>query len=162
MAKKKGVDLVCTNAKAHQRFEIEDRIEAGIVLTGSEVKSLRARRADLDGAYADVAGDAVYLHKAHIGAWEHAGPFAHELRRSRKLLLRAHEVERLHGQLSTRGYTLIPTKLYFKDGWAKVELALARSKNVRDRREDIKREIAKDEARDAMSKGTRARRAGTR
>jgi SsrA-binding protein len=148
-----GEKLVCTNPKAKQLFEIEERMEAGMVLSGSEVKSLRARRADLEGAYAAVEGDAVVLHKMHIAPYEQAGPyFQHEPKRSRKLLLSRREIERLRGKLSVRGFTLVPIRVYFKGGWAKVELGLGKGKHKADRREDLKKKAADREARAAMQR----------
>ena len=127
--------------------------EAGMVLKGSEVKSLRAKRADLEGAYASIERGELYLHKMFIGPYEQAGVFGHEPKDKRKLLVKRRELERLSGKLTMRGYTLVPLRVYFKDGWAKVELGLAKGKDVGDRREDLKRKAALDEARRAMRRG---------
>lgn len=161
MAKRKdksspGELLVCSNPKATQRYTIEARIEAGMALLGSEVKSMRARRADLDGAYAsfDRRGE-LYVHKMYVAPYEQAGPFNHEPRRSRKLLIKSSETKRLRGRLTMRGYTLVPLRVYFKNGWAKIELGLGKGKNVVDRRQDLKQKTAKNEARDAMRRGKR-------
>jgi SsrA-binding protein len=161
MAKKKkekapeGMELlVCRNPKVQQSFEIDERLEAGLVLQGSEVKALRAKRADIDGAYAalDPKGE-LYLHKVYIGPYEQAGPYhAHPERRVRKLLLHAHELKRLRGALSTRGYTLVPTQIYFKNGHAKVELALAKGKKKGDERQELKKKAELAEARAAVAK----------
>jgi SsrA-binding protein len=150
-----GIAIVTTSPKAAQRFDIEERYEAGLVLTGSEVKALRAGRADLDGAYAMVERGELWLHKMHIGAYEHAGVFAHELRRSRKLLVSSHELERIEGRLTMQGYTLVPTKLYFKNGWAKVEVGLGRVKKMDDRRQELRKQNDLREARAAMAKKRR-------
>jgi SsrA-binding protein len=148
-----GEKLVCTNRKATQRFDIEERYEAGIVLTGSEVKSLRDRRADLEGAYASLQGDEVYLHKMHIAPYAQAGPyFGHEPKQTRKLLLHRGEIERIRGKLSIRGYTLVPVRIYFKNGWAKVELGLAKGKRLVDRRQELKKKAADREAAAAMGR----------
>jgi len=148
-----GEILVCRNAKATQRYEIEERLEAGMVLVGSEVKSLRARQGDLDGAYASLDRGELWLHKMHIAPYVKATAFAHETRRSRKLLAHRHELQKLDGRLTMRGYTLIPLRVYFKNGHAKVELGLAKAKSVGDNREKISRELDKREAREAMGRG---------
>lgn len=147
-----GMDLlVCRNPKAAARFEIEETIEVGLILQGSEVKSLRQRRADLEGAYGAVHGGELWLHKAHIAPYEQGGPhFNHEPKRSRKCLAHKQEIERLHGKLATRGYSLIPLQLYFKNGHAKVQLGLGKGKKAHDDRETIKRKVDLREARDAM------------
>jgi len=156
MAKKRkkeetpGELLVCRLPKATKRYEIEERFEAGIVLTGSEVKSMRQRRADLDGAYASMRDGELWLHKMHIAPYEQAGPFGHEPRRSRKLLLNRSELKRMHGRLTTRGYTLVPLRAYFRDGWAKVEIGLGKGRKSGDRREEIRRDTDLREARAAM------------
>jgi SsrA-binding protein len=147
-----GELLVCSNPKAAQRYEILERIECGIVLMGSEVKSLRARRADLEGAYALVEQEELFLRNMHIAPYEQAGPFGHEPKRSRKLLVHRKEIERLRGKLAQRGLTLVPTRVYFKEGKAKVELGLARGKRVGDDREEIKRKIDMREAKQAMER----------
>lgn len=150
-AKDAGEFVVCRNPKAAARFVIDERLEAGMVLTGSEVKSLRARKADLEGAYARIDNGELYLHKMYIGPYAQATAFAHEPKRSRKLLAHKHEIEKLTGKLAVRGYTLIPLQVYFKQGRAKVELGLAKAKDMGDKREDIKRKVDLREAKAAMS-----------
>ncbi|MDD9933766.1 MAG: SsrA-binding protein SmpB [Myxococcales bacterium] len=150
-----GELMVCRNPKATREYEIEERLECGLVLTGSEVKSLRAKHADLEGAYASVDRDELYLHKMHIGPYEQAGHFGHETKRSRKLLAHRHQIQRLMGKLATRGYTLVPIQVYFKNGRAKVELGLARGRKQGDRRETLRREADLREARAAMDRGRR-------
>jgi SsrA-binding protein len=152
---KAGQAMVCTNSKALARFSVDEKMEAGMVLTGSEVKSLRERRADLDGSYARIERGELMLHKMYIGPYAQASSFGHELKRSRKLLAHRHEIEKLTGKLTLRGYTLLPLSVYFKDGRAKIELGLAKAKDVGDRREDIKREMDLREAKAAMDKGRR-------
>lgn len=148
-----GELLVCRNPKATKMFEIEDKLEAGMVLTGSEVKSLRQRRGDLEGAYASIENDEVLLHKMHIAPYVQAGPFfGHEPKRTRKLLLKRAQIEKWKGRLTTRGYTIVPLQVYFKDGYAKVELGLGKGRKVHDRREDLKREQDLREARAALGK----------
>ncbi len=150
-AKEPGEFVVCRNSKAAARYVIDERLEAGMVLRGSEVKSLRDRKADLDGAYARVEGGQLYLYKMYIGPYAQATAFAHEPKQARKLLAHKHEIEKLTGKLAVRGYTLIPLSVYFKNGRAKVELGLAKAKDVGDRREDIKRKVDLREAKAAMS-----------
>jgi SsrA-binding protein len=160
MAKKSdkpaGELLVCRNTRVLQRFEIDERMEAGMVLTGSEVKSLRAKKADLDGAYARIDGGELMLHKMYVGPYAQATAFGHEPKRSRKLLAHRHEIEKLTGKLAVRGYTLVPLSVYFKNGKCKIELGLAKSKDVGDKRQDLKKEAEMREARAAMS-GRRGR-----
>jgi len=148
-----GELLVCSNPKANKRIDVEERYEAGLVLTGSEVKSLRARRADLEGAYASFEGGELWLHHMHIAPYEQAGPFGHDPRRKRKLLLHDHELKRVHGRLTTRGYTVLPLRVYFKNGWAKIEIGMGKGKRVVDRREDLKRKADLREARKAVQRG---------
>lgn len=150
-AKEPGELMVCRNSKAAARYIIDERLEAGMVLRGSEVKSLRDKKADLDGAYARVEGGQLYLYKMYIGPYAQATAFAHEPKQARKLLAHRHEIEKLTGKLAVRGYTLIPLMVYFKGGRAKVELGLAKSKDMGDRREDIKRKVDLREAKAAMS-----------
>lgn len=130
---------VTTNRKAGFNFELLERFEAGLVLTGSEVKSLRAGRANLTDAYAVLKNGELWLLNAHISEYAPAALFGHTPRRSRKLLLHRQQIERLIGQLKQKGLTLIPTKIYFAArGIAKCELALARGKAKHDKRESIK------------------------
>jgi len=146
------LDVVCRNRKASQRYEFEDRFEAGMVLTGSEVKSLRDHRADLDGAYASTSGLEVYLHQMHIAEYKQAGAYGHELKRPRKLLLHRAQIEKIRGRLTSKGYTLIPLSVYFKKSYAKVELALAKGKREGDKRHEIRRDIDLREAREAIAR----------
>ena len=151
-----GADfLVCRNPKAQHDYEIEEKLEAGLVLQGSEVKSLRARRADLEGAYAAIEHNELFLHGMHVAPYEQAGAFGHEPKRTRKLLVHKQEIKRLLGKLSLRGYTLVALSVYFKQGRAKVELGLGRGKKRGDHREDVRREIDLREARDAMNRSLR-------
>jgi SsrA-binding protein len=156
MAKRPSRDagelIVCRNPKAAARYVIDDRLEAGMVLRGSEVKSLRDRKADLEGAYARIEGGQLYLYKMYIGPYAQATAFAHEPKQARKLLAHKHEIEKLTGKLAVRGYTLIPLSVYFKDGRAKIELGLAKAKDIGDRREDLKRKADLREARAAVSR----------
>lgn len=130
--------LVCSNKKALVRYTVVERLEAGIELTGSEVKSLRARQANLEGGYAAFERGQLFLHNMNISSYEQANAFGHAMKRPRKLLVHKKQLLSLEGKVSVKGLTLIPLKVYFKDGWAKVELGLARSKDTQDRREDLK------------------------
>jgi SsrA-binding protein len=147
-----GDQLICRNPKAERNFDVEERIEAGIVLTGSEVKSLRAKHADLEGAYASIENMELFLFHMHIGPYAQAGRFGHEEKRRRKLLVHQREIERLTGRIATRGYALVPAKVYWKEGRAKVELVLGKGRKVHDDRESIKRELDLKEARAAMAR----------
>ena len=133
----KGEKLITDNRKARHDYHLVERYEAGLVLTGSEVKSLRDGRASLQQAYADVRDGEAWLIGAHIDTYDQAGISNHDPVRDRKLLLKRREIESLYGKVREKGLTLVPTRMYFKDGRAKVEVALARGKDVRDKRRDI-------------------------
>jgi SsrA-binding protein len=140
---------VVTNRRARHKFEWVEKIEAGIVLRGSEVKALRGGKAQMTDAYAVVEKGEVWLRKLHIPPYEFAASDAHEPERPRKLLLHREEIERLIGKTAQKGLTLIPTRIYFKGARAKVELALARGKEGRDRRReiadrDVRREVERE------------------
>ncbi len=130
---------ICQNKKAYHDYHIEETIEAGIVLIGNEVKSLRLGRGNLKDSYAVIRGDEAYLMNAHISAYSHADSFnAPEPMRTRKLLLHKKEITRLIGKTREKGFTLIATKMYFVDGKVKVQLALAKGKKLYDKRDSIK------------------------
>jgi SsrA-binding protein len=136
---------VVTNRRARHKFELVEKMEAGIVLTGSEVKSLRSGKAQMTDAYAVVDRGEVWLRNLHIPPYEFAAADAHEATRPRKLLLHRGEIERLVGKTAQKGLTLVPVRIYFKGPRAKVELALARGKEGRDRRRDIAdRDVRRD------------------
>jgi SsrA-binding protein len=140
---------VATNRRAAHKFEFVERMEAGIQLRGSEVKSLRDGKAQLGDAYAIVDRGEVWLRNLHISPYEPAADQNHEPERPRKLLMHRHEIERLFGKTQQRGLTLIPTRIYFKGSSAKVELALAKGREGRDRRReiadrDMRREVERD------------------
>src|SRR5881392_4436532 len=137
MPGKTGEKLIVENRRARHDYHLLERFEAGMVLTGTEVKSLRDGRATLQQAYADVRGGEVWLVGAHISVYEQGNIANHDPDRDRKLLLHKKEVASLSGKVAQRGLTLVPTKLYFKNGRAKIELALARGKEGRDKRRDI-------------------------
>lgn len=150
--------LVATNRRARFEYEILDTYEAGLVLRGPEVKSLRAGKASLSDAYAVVRRGEAYLVNAHISPYEEAGRENADPRRERKLLMHRAEIARLSGDVSERGFTIVPLSLYFKDGRAKVELALARGKKLHDKRETIRR---REEDRE-LQRTMRGRRHGAR
>ncbi len=129
---------VATNRRARREYELLDRYECGIELVGSEVKSLREGKAQIGDAYAVIEGGEVWLRNAHIPPYEPASTENHDPERPRKLLLHRYEIERLIGRSQRKGLTLIPTRIYFKGPRAKVELALARGKEQRDRRREIR------------------------
>jgi len=136
---------VATNRQAAHRFELLERYEAGLVLTGTEVKALRAGNAQLKDGYAMVRDGEVWLHNVHIPPYGPAARENHEPERDRKLLLHRREIDRLIGKTREKGLTLVPTRLYFTGAHAKVELALAKGKDVRDKRESIRaREMKRD------------------
>lgn len=145
-----GIKTVATNRRARFDFEIVETVEAGIVLLGSEVKSLRATGADLKDSYAAVREGEMWLFGVRIAPYEFAHGGGHEPERERKLLLHRREIERLGAQLAQRGLTLIPVRLYFKEGKAKVELGLGRGKTRYDKRETLKRRQAEREMDRAM------------
>jgi SsrA-binding protein len=140
---------VATNRRARHRFEFLETFECGIELVGSEVKALREGRAQLVDSYATIDAGEVWLRNLHIPHYAPASTQNHEPERPRKLLMHRPEIERLVGRTAQRGLTLVPTRIYFKGPWAKVELALARSKEGRDRRRemrdrDMRREIDRE------------------
>jgi SsrA-binding protein len=137
VARPSGTKLIADNRRARYDYHLTDRIEAGIELTGTEVKSLRAGQLTLQRAFADVRADEVYLVGAHIPEYAQGNIANHDPDRERKLLLHRREIATLVGKVQERGLTLIPTRVYWKNGRVKVELALARGKESRDKRRDI-------------------------
>ena len=145
MARQTGTKLVAENRRARHDYHLLDRFEAGVALTGTEVKSLRDGRVELQRAFADVRDGEVWLVGAHIDEYAQGNVANHDPDRDRKLLLHRREIESLIGAVQQKGLTLVPTRLYFKNGRAKLELALARGKEQRDKRRDIaKREAQRD------------------
>ncbi len=139
--------VVCSNRKASRDYNIEEIYEAGIVLKGTEVKSLRDGKADLTDSYAAVEDGELFLHNVHISPYSKGNIANHDPKRTRKLLMHSHQIKRLFGKTTMKGLTLIPMKIYFSDaGKAKVELGLARGKKLYDKR----REIAEKDARREM------------
>lgn len=151
-AKSSSVKIVCDNRKARFNYHLQDKFEAGLVLTGSEVKSLRLGKANLTDAYGDIRNNEAWLLQSHIEPYEKGGYANHEPKRKRKLLLHKEEIKRLIGKTQQKGLSLIPLKIYFKDGKAKVELALGTGKKAHDKRRTIKdREVSREMQR-AMKK----------
>ena len=143
--KDQHIKKVAENRKARHDYHIEDTFEAGMVLVGTEVKSLRIGRANLKDAYAKITRGEVFVHQVHIGEYPFAYYDNHNPLRIRKLLLNKHEIKRLYGKVNEKGYSLVPLSIYFKGGKAKMKLALARGKRKHDKREAIRR---RDEKRD--------------
>ncbi len=146
MVREQGRKLVAQNRKARHDYTIEDVFEAGLVLQGTEVKSLRAGHATLVDGYADVKNGEVWLHGVHIPQYTQGTWTNHEPRRKRKLLLHQREIAKLVGKTKEGGFTLVPLSLYFKDGYAKVEIALARGRKAYDKRQAIAERDAKRES----------------
>ncbi len=140
-----GVQVITENRRARHDYTVDERLEAGLQLLGSEVKALREGTANLADAYALPKGGELFLLSAHIGVYNPASLFTHEPTRSRKLLLHRAELDRWTAKVRERGYSIIPLVLYFRDGKAKVELGLCRGKTHEDRREDIKARDTKRE-----------------
>lgn len=143
--KSSGIKIVCDNRKAGHHYFLEERFEAGLVLTGTEVKSLRSGKANLQDAYAIIKNGELFLINAHIAPYEQGNRENHDPLRTRKLLVHKSELHKLFGKSEIRGFTLIPTKLYFKKGKAKVEIALAKGKTGIDKRQTTKDREAKRE-----------------
>lgn len=137
--------MKATNRKALRDYHIEETMEAGIVLMGSEIKSIRGGRANLRDAYATVEGGEVFLYNMHISPYAQASQFGHEPRRVRKLLLHRDQIKRLTGKMVEKGYTLVPIKLYIKSGRAKLEMGLAKGKRQYDKRRELARKDAERE-----------------
>jgi len=147
--------LVAENRKARHNYFIEDTLEAGLVLTGTEVKAMREGRADIGEAYAVERGGEMYLVNAHVSEYRGGNRFNHEPRRERKLLLRKREIDHLTGAMQRSGYTVVPLKLYFNQrGYAKVLLGIARGKKQHDKRQSIKeRDWKREQARLLRARG---------
>jgi SsrA-binding protein len=145
--------IICQNKTARINYFIDDTFEAGIVLVGTEVKSLREGRANLKDSYALVKDDEVFLHDLHISPYSFGNRYNHDALRTRKLLLHKREIRRLYGKSRERGLSLIPLKLYFKNGKVKVEIGVGRGKKLYDKREDMK---MKEDRRD-MERAFRAK-----
>jgi len=149
-----AIETVATNRKAYHNYHIGDSVEAGIVLTGSEIKSIRSRRVNLGDAYVRPEAGELWLLNAHIARYEAGSYLSHEPRRPRKLLLHRKQIDSLTAKVLEKGFTLVPVRLYIKDSIAKVEVALARGKKLYDKRESIIRRETERE----IGRATRRRR----
>jgi SsrA-binding protein len=147
-----GVKIVAQNRAASYNYHILDKLEAGMVLAGTEVKSLREGKGSLREAYAEVRAGEIWLQNCHIPEYRPGGPWNHNPLRPRKLLLHRRELEKFAGKVQQRGLTLVPLKIYFRGGRAKVELALAQGKKFHDRRQAERDQEAKREAREAIAR----------
>jgi SsrA-binding protein len=147
--------LVCRNRRARFQYHLEDSFEAGMVLRGTEVKSLRAGNASLNDAYGRFRGDELYLVNAHIAPYADANRDNHEPERERKLLLSRRELRRLGGKVRERGYTLVPLEIYFKGSYAKVSIALARGKRLYDKRQTVEKRDSDRRLRRILKRGSR-------
>ena len=152
MTEQSGVRLIVDNRKARHDYHLLDTYEAGIALLGTEIKAIREGRVNLRDSYGRIERNEVYLHNLHISAYSHRGYADHEPLRTRKLLLNKDEIRKLIGKIVERGFTLIPVRMYFKNGLVKVSIAVAKGKKLHDKRETIRRRELDREAR-AMMKG---------
>jgi SsrA-binding protein len=155
-----GEKLIATNPNAGMNFFISEIVEAGLVLTGTEIKSLRDASPNLRDAFVDVVGQPgrkleAFLMNTHIGHYSHGNIWNHEPSRKRKLLLHRHQIERLYGAHVRDGMSIIPTRMYFKKGLAKVEIGLGKGKKKGDKRADVKKKTADREIEKAMKRGKR-------
>jgi SsrA-binding protein len=155
MSDEGGIKIICDNRKARHNYFLEEKFEAGLMLTGTEVKSLRAGKANLVDAYAIVKSGEIFLLNAHIAPYDMGNRANHEPLRTRKCLLHREEIHKLSSQVDKGGYSLIPTKLYFKKGKAKVELALARGKKAHDKRASIKERESKRQLQQLAKRASR-------
>jgi SsrA-binding protein len=155
MAKPQGEKLIVDNRRARHDYQLMDRFEAGLVLSGTEVKSLREGRASISQAYAEIRDGDAWLVGAEIQTYDQGNRANHEPDRPRKLLLHRREIDSLYGKVRERGLTLVPTRLYWKDGRAKVEIAVARGKE----RIDKRRDLADRDAKRQMERALKSRRA---
>ena len=142
--------VVCQNRKAYHDYHIEETVEAGIVLLGTEVKSLREGKANLKDCYVLMKGREAFLLNCHISPYSHGNILNHDPLRTRKLLMHRDEIDKLGGKAAAKGYSLIPLKIYFKDSFAKVEIGVAKGKRLFEKREAIKEREAKREIEKAM------------
>ena len=151
-----GEKILCLNKKARHDYFIEETYEAGIALVGTEVKSLRMGKGNLKDSYVNIEEQEAFLHNTHISPYPQAHQFNHEPERVRKILLHKREIRRLQGKTQGRGYTLIPLKMYLKDGKIKLEFGLAKGKTLYDKRENLKKRSADREIEKVM-KGAKTR-----
>jgi SsrA-binding protein len=146
-----GIKIICRNKRAFHEYQVFDTLECGLVLTGTEVKSLREGHSSLEDAYARIEDGEVWLIGSDIPEYSMGNRLNHKPKRPRKLLLHRREIDKFAGKASQRGFTLVPLKMYFKDGRAKIELAVCRGKQMHDNRQDQKKADAQKEIRRALS-----------
>jgi SsrA-binding protein len=145
-----GIKIIATNRKARYQYQFHDTYEAGMVLRGSEIKSIRASQVSLQEGFVVFEGGEAWLVNVHIAPYDRASHENHEPRRKRKLLLHRHEIDRLQSRAQEKGFTIVPTRLYLKDGRAKVEIALARGKKLHDKRQAIAKRDSKRQVERAL------------
>jgi len=145
--------VIVLNRKARHDYFIDETYEAGLALTGAEIKSIRAGRVNLKDSYVLIRGDEAWLVGVHIAPYKEAGRQGHNPKRDRKLLLHRDQINRLTGKVQAKGYTIVPLRLYLKDNYAKIEIALARGKKLYDKRRDIAEREAQREMERALSRG---------
>lgn len=148
-----GITNLVVNRRAPFDFEIEERVEGGLVLVGSEVKSMRAGKVEIVDAYCSVDRGELWLKQLYVAPFEMSKAFPHEPRRARKVLVHRHEIEQMEKAVAREGYTLVPLRLYLKEGRVKVEIGVARGKKAHDKRAVIAKKTAEREARAAMVRG---------
>jgi len=151
-----GEKLICNNKKAYHDYFIEEKYEAGMVLTGTEVKSLRMGKANLNDAFVQIRSGEAFLNNLHISPYEFGNRENHDPDRLRKLLMHKKEIVKLFSKIREQGYTVIPLRLYFKNGMVKAEIGLAKGKKLYDKREDLKKKDHKREVDQALKAGRRA------
>ena len=151
-----GEKLICSNKKAYHEYFIEEKLEAGMVLQGTEVKSLRAGNVNLTDSFMLIREGEAFLHNLHIAAYNFGNRANHQTDRQRKLLMHRKEITRLYGRVREQGYSVIPLRLYFKDGLVKVEIGLAKGKKLYDKREDLKKKDTQRELSQALKARNRA------
>jgi SsrA-binding protein len=151
-----GEKQICSNKKAYHEYFIEEKLEAGMVLQGTEVKSLRAGNVNLTDSFMLIREGEAFLHNLHISAYDFGNRANHQPDRQRKLLMHRKEITRLYGRVREQGYSVIPLRLYFKDGLVKVEIGLAKGKKLYDKREDLKKKDTQRELSQALKARNRA------
>ena len=144
-----------TNTKARHKFVLGDKYEAGIQLSGTEVKSIRLGNIQISESFARIIKDELFLFNAHISEYEFGGTENHETQRPRKLLLKRREIDRLRAEVETSGKTIVPLRIYFKEALIKCEVSVGTGKNQRDKRQDLKKKFASREAEQALKKSMR-------
>ena len=153
--KKSGLKIIVQNKKARHDFEILATYEAGMVLTGTEIKSIRAGRIQLKDGYGKIKNGEIFLHDIYIAPYTQAGPFNHDPTQPRKLLLHKKEIQKLYGKTQEKGLTIIPLRVYLKSGKAKIELGVGRGKRKYEKREELRRQDAKKEIQRSLRQRTK-------